>query len=92
MPTIVVDHHLEDFDSWFKVFQSNPPPDFGQWRVARGIDDPNRVHVIGVLDDSEVDALKEHFSSENMKQVFAQVNAGSTKPLEFIWLEDVNTG
>jgi hypothetical protein len=92
MPTIVVDHHLKDFESWFDVFKSNPPPDFGKWHVARGIDDPNRVHVVGVLDDSEVGALKEHFASENMKRVFAQVNENSTKPIEFIWLEDVTPG
>ena len=41
------DHHLKDFDAWFKVFTDNPPPQVGQWMLVRGIDDPNRVHVVG---------------------------------------------
>ena len=89
MATLVVDHHLKDFDSWFDTFTANPPPQFGQWSVARGIDDPNRVHVIGVIDESEVDAVKEHLNSEQMQKVFVEVNEGSTRPIEFIWFEDV---
>lgn len=89
MATLVVDHHLKDFDSWFDTFKANPPPQLGQWSVARGSDDPNRVHVIGVIDDSEVAAVKEHLNSEHMQKVFVEVNEGSTQPIEFIWFEDV---
>lgn len=92
MPTVIVDHHLKDFDSWFAIFKTNPPPELGEWRVARGTDDPNRVHVIGVIDESDVSAVKEHLNSERMQAVFAQVNEASTKPVEFIWLEDVSPG
>ena len=92
MPTVIVDHHLKDFDSWFKTFMENPPPEFGQWRVARGTDDTNRVHVIGLIDESDVDAVKQHLGSEQMKKVFSQVNANSNRPVEFIWLEDVTPG
>ena len=92
MPTLVVDHHLKDFDSWIDIFTANPPPAFGKWRVARGIDDPNRVHVIGVIDESEVDAVKAHLDSEQMRRVFAAVSEGSTQPLEFTWFEDVAPG
>ncbi len=92
MPTLVVDHHLKDFDSWFDIFKANPPPEFGQWRVARGIDDPNRVHVTGMIDQSEVDALKEFLGSEHMQKVFAEVNEHSTQPIEFVWFEDVTPG
>lgn len=89
MATLVVDHHLKDFDSWFDTFKANPPPELGQWSVARGIDDPNRVHVIGVIEESDVDAVKEHLNSEQMQRVFVKVNEGSTAPIEFIWFEDV---
>ena len=92
MPTLVVDHHLKDFDAWFEIFMTNPPPHVGEWRVARGIDDPNRVHVIGVIDESDVDAVKEHLGSEQMQKVFSQVNDNSNKPIEFVWLEDVSPG
>ena len=92
MPTLVVDHHLKDFDAWFEIFMANPPPHVGEWRVARGIDDPNRVHVIGVIDESDVDAVKEHLGSEQMQKVFSQVNDNSNKPIEFVWLEDVSPG
>lgn len=92
MPTIVVDHHLKDFDSWFEIFRADPPPDVGRWRVARGIDDPNRVHVVGDMDTTEVEAVKEFLSSEHMQTVFARVNEGSTRPIEFIWLDDVSPG
>ena len=92
MAILVVDHHLKDFDSWFEVFSANPPPSIGRWRVARGIDDPNRVHVVGEVDASEVEDVKSYMASEAMQNVFAQVNEASTSPLEFTWLEDVTPG
>ena len=92
MAVLVVDHHLKDFDTWFEVFSANPPPNIGRWRVARGIDDPNRVHVVGEMDASEVEDVKSFMASEAMQKVFAQVNEASTSPLEFTWLEDVTPG
>ena len=52
MPVLVVDSHVNNFDDWLEVFKANPPPELGSWRVLRGIDDPNRVQVIGELDAS----------------------------------------
>ena len=92
MAILVVDHHLKDFDSWFDVFKANPPPEIGQWRVTRGFDDPNRVNVVGVCDDSEVDAVKAHLASAPMQAVFERVNENSTQPVEFIWFQDVTPG
>lgn len=92
MAVLVIDHHLEDFDAWFEVFSANPPPNIGRWRVARGIDDPNRVHVVGEMDASEVEDVKSFMASEAMQKVFARVNEASTSPLEFTWLEDVTPG
>ena len=92
MAVLVVDHHLKDFDTWFEVFSANPPPNIGRWRVARGIDDPNRVHVVGEVAASEVEDVKSYMASEAMQNVFARVNEASTSPLEFTWLEDVTPG
>ena len=92
MKTLVVDHHLKDCDSWFDTFKANPPPAYGQWRVVRGTDNPNRVLVIGLIDDSEVNAVQEHLDSDQMQKVFAVVNDGSTQPVEFIWFDDVTPG
>lgn len=92
MPTLVVDHHLKDFDSWLEIFMSNPPPEFGNWRLLRGTEDPNRVHVVGEIDESDVEAVKKQLNSDQMKEVFLRVNQASTKPLEFVWLEDVSPG
>jgi hypothetical protein len=92
MPIIVVDHHLKDFETWLEIFSANPPPDLGSWRLIRGIDDPNRVRVIGEMSDSEVDGVKDYFASERMQKVFKQVNEISTSPLEFVWFNDVTPG
>jgi hypothetical protein len=90
MAVLVADHHLKDFDSWFKLFAANPPPEVGHWRLVRGIDDPNRVHVVGEMDTADVAAVKAFFASEKMQRVFGQVNELSTSPIEFIWFEDVS--
>lgn len=92
MPTIVVDHHLKDFDAWMEIFMNDPPPPVGKWRVIRGIDDPNRVQVIGEADASEVDEIKAFMASERMQEVFARVNEGSTRPVEFTWFDEVKPG
>ena len=92
MPMILADHHLKDFDNWVELFTSNPPPNTGQWRLFRGIDDPNRVYVIGEVADSEVKAVQDYFASEKMQKVFEAVNQGSTAPLEFVWLEEASPG
>jgi hypothetical protein len=89
MPIAVIDHKLRDFDAWFALFSANPPPSVGTWRLVRGIDDPNRVHVVGRMDTSEVDAVKEFFATEKMSSVLEQANEMSTTPLEWIWLDEV---
>ena len=92
MQTILVDHHLKDFDAWVKLFTSNPPPNMGQWRLLRGIADPDRVYVIGEVEDADVKGVRDYFGSEKMQKVFESVNEGSTVPLEFVWLEEVSPG
>jgi len=89
MPILVADHRLKDFNTWMKLFGANPPPEIGQWRLARGIGDPNRVQVIAELDESEVDAVKEFLTSERMQAIFKKVNEMSTRPIEFIWLDEI---
>ncbi len=54
MPLLVVVHHLKDFNEWITLFTANPPPPVGRWRLARGIDDRNRVHVVGEVSAAEV--------------------------------------
>jgi hypothetical protein len=89
MPIVVVVHHLKNFDEWIKVFKADPPPKVGRWRLLRGSDDRNRVHVVGEVAASEVKAVKEVLGSQHMQDVFKRVNAMSTAPLEFIWLEEL---
>jgi hypothetical protein len=89
MPVLVFDHRLKDFDEWFKLFSANPPPQIGRWRLARGIEDPNRVHVVGEMDASEVQGVKDFFDSEKMRQVLEQADEMSTAPIDRIWLEDI---
>lgn len=92
MPVAVIDHKLRDFDTWFALFSANPPPSVGTWRLVRGIDDPNRVHVVGEMDASEVGAVKAFFATEKMSSVLEQANEMSTTPIEWIWLDEVNPG
>ncbi len=92
MPIFVADIHGNNFDAWLELFRANLPPELGSWRVLRGIDDPNRVRVVGELDASEVDGVKEFIASEKMQAVFKQVNEMSTQPIEFIWLDEVKLG
>ncbi|MEE9169876.1 MAG: hypothetical protein V3U73_08910 [bacterium] len=92
MPVLVFDHHLKDFDEWFKLFSANPPPNIGRWRLARGIEDRNRVYVVGEMDESEVEEVKRFFESEKMRNVLGQADDMSTTPIERIWLEDITPG
>ena len=89
MPAVVVVHRLKNFDEWYKAFKANPPPKIGRWRVMRGTEDRNRVHVVGEMAASEVKTVKEFIELPHMKEVFKQVNAMSTAPQEFIWLEEL---
>ena len=47
MPVVVVVYRLTNFDEWLELFEANPPPKVGHWRVVRGMHDRNRVHVVG---------------------------------------------
>ena len=89
MPVVVFDHHLKDFDQWFELFSANPPPAIGRWRLARGIADRNRVHVVGEMEASDVDGVKDFFASEKMRAVLSKADEMSTTPIETIWLDDV---
>lgn len=92
MPVMIADHHLKDFDAWFALFTANPPPQIGSWRLLRGVDDPNRVYVIGEVGTSEVDAVNAFFASEKMGPVLAQANEMSTTPIEIVWMDDQTPG
>ena len=89
MPALLIIHRLKDFDEWMKIFKSDPPPQIGRWRLLRGTEDRNRVHVVAELQESEVKGVKDFLQSERMQNVFRQVNAMSTAPMEFIWLEEL---
>jgi hypothetical protein len=89
MPIFVAIHHLKDFDEWLKVYKANSPPKVGRWRLTRGVDDRNRVHVVGEAKSSDVNEVKAFLASERMQEVFRRVNAMSTAPVEFVLLEDV---
>ncbi len=89
MPLFVIVHRLKDFNEWITLFKANPPPPVGRWRLARGIDDRNRVHVVGEVTASEVKSVKDFVNSPRMQDVFKRVNAMSTAPVEFVWLEEV---
>jgi hypothetical protein len=90
MPVVVAVHHLKNFDEWFKLFKCNPPPKVGRWRVFRGSEDRNRVHVVAELAASEVKDLKNFIQSKHMQDFFKQVAGMSTAPMEFIWLEELS--
>lgn len=89
MPVVVVVHRLKNFDEWIKIFKADPPPKVGRWRLLRGSDDRNRVHVVGDVAASEVKAVKDFIAAPHMQEVFKRVNAMSTAPQEFIWLEEL---
>ena len=57
----------------------------------RGTEDRNRVHVVGEMAASEVKAVKDFIASPHMQEVFKHVNAMSTAPQEFIWLEELTS-
>jgi len=90
MPVVVAVHRLRNFDEWFKLFKSNPPPKVGRWRVLRGSEDRNCVYVVAELTSSEVKDVKDFFQSKHMQGVFKQVNEISTTPVEIVWLEELS--
>ena len=67
MPVVVVVHRLKNFDEWLKLFKADPPPKVGRWRVARGSEDRNRVHVVAELTASEVKDVKDFMQSKHMQ-------------------------
>jgi hypothetical protein len=90
MPIVVIIHRLKNFEEWIKLFKANPPPpNVGRWRLLRGSDDRNRVHVVGDVAASEVKAVKDFLGSQHMQDVFKRVNAMSSASPEFIWLEEL---
>jgi hypothetical protein len=89
MPVALAIHHLKDFDAWIKIFKENQPPPVGRWRLFRGAEDRNRVHVVGELAASEVQTVKDFLASARMQEVFKRVNAISTAPIEFVFLEEL---
>jgi hypothetical protein len=89
MTVLLAVHRLKDFDEWIKLFTTNPPPKIGKWRLLRGTEDRNRVHVVAELQPSEVQGVRDFLQSQRMQDVFKQVNAMSTAPLEFVWLEEL---
>ena len=91
MPTFVADHHLKDFDQWFKLFSGSSRP-IGRWRVMRGVDDPNRVRVVAEVEPSEVDALKQFIESEETQARLSKIKEISTSPSEYLWLDEVKVG
>jgi hypothetical protein len=88
MPVALAIHRLKNYDEWIKIFKENPPPPVGRWRMLRGSEDRNRVHIVGEVAASEVQAVKEFLASQRMQDVFKRVNAMSTAPIEFVWLEE----
>ena len=90
MPVLVAVHRLKNFDEWFRLFKSNPPPKVGRWRVFRGSEDRNRVHVVAEMASSEVQDVKDFIQFKHMQDVFKQVNDMSTARIEFIWLEELS--
>ena len=90
MPVVVAVHRPKNFDEWFKLFKSNPPPKVGRWRVLRGSEDRNRVHVVAELAAAEVKDVKDFIQSKHMQDLFKQLNDMSTAPTEFIWLEELS--
>jgi hypothetical protein len=70
MPVVTAVHRLKSFDEWFKLFKSNPPPKVGRWRVLRGSEDRNQVHVVAKLASSEVREVKDFIQSKRMQDVF----------------------
>ena len=47
------------------------------------------VHVVGEVSAAEVKDVKDFLNSPRMQDVFRRVNAMSTAPLEFVWLEEI---
>src|SRR5260370_31682378 len=90
MSGVVVVHRLKNFDEWLKVFKADPPPKIGRWRLLRGSDDRNRIHVVGEVAESEVTAVKDWVKSPHMQDVFKRVNAMSPVPLEVTCLDELS--
>ena len=75
MPVVVVVHRLSrTLIEWFKLFKADPPSKIGRWRVLRGSEDRNRVHVVGEVAASEVKAVKDFIASPHMQEMCLSVS------------------
>jgi hypothetical protein len=83
---VLVTHKVKDFDAWVKVFDTEGTAkraEEGLYDVvlARGIDDPNLVHL--VFDIKDMAKAKASILSEEKKKLMMSAGVEGTPKIEF---------
>lgn len=83
---VTVTHKVKDFDAWLKVFDAEGPATratFGlaDAALARGIDDPNIVHI--VFDVKDMAKAKARMSDPALKKLMTDAGVEGAPKIEF---------
>ncbi len=87
MPKVIVQHHVEDYDRWYPVFEEH-----GEVRrsngatghiVHQGIEDPNTVLIVNTF--ATLDGARAFMADPALKEVMARAGVDSQPQ---IWVMD----
>ena len=85
---VTVTHKVSDFDAWLKVFDEEGTAARGEQglidvALARGIDDPNLIHLVFDIKESDLTKAKAAISSEEKKQLMTKAGVTGAPKITF---------
>jgi hypothetical protein len=82
MAILAINHDVEDFDAWKKVYDDFPKQRLGVRfaRVNRNVDDPNNITVIHGFES--VDAARAFVQNTELKGAMAQAGVSGAPRIE----------
>ena len=82
MAILAINHDVEDFDAWKKVYDDFPKQRSGVRfaRVNRNVDDPNNITVIHGFDS--VDAARAFVQNTELKDAMAKAGVSGAPRIE----------
>ncbi len=85
---VVVTHKVKDFDAWLKVFDNEGTANRASQGLidvllARGIDDPNIVHLVFDIKENDMAKAKASILSDEKKKLMMSAGVEGTPKIEF---------
>lgn len=85
---VTITHKVKDFDAWLKVFDEEGTTTRGEQglidvALARGIDDPNLVHLVFDIKETDVTKAKAAISSDEKKQLMTKAGVQGAPKINY---------